>query len=259
MSSCPSLAAKDLTLCHDRRAVIHSVTLTIPDGAFTAIIGPNGSGKSTLLRGLARILPPATGSVRLGGRPLSALSQRDIAQSMAVLPQRPSIATAMRVQDLVARGRTPHRRLLRPWSDADETALTEALALTRMTDLADTPLSALSGGQRQRAWIAMTLAQDTPILLLDEPTTYLDLCHQIEVLSLLRGLADRGKTIVAVLHDINLSARFADHVVALRDGRIRCVGSPDRTVTRETMRDVFGIACHVMPCPVHATPLVVPC
>lgn len=254
----PILRAHDLTIAQGGHTIVSNLTLDIPTGKFTAIIGPNGCGKSTLLRTLARILTPAAGHVELDGKPLTTLPSRVIAQSIGLLPQAPSAPVAMRVADLVARGRTPHQRLFSPWSHDDQRAVTDALDLTHLTDLSDAPLHTLSGGQRQRAWIAMVLAQETPLLLLDEPTTYLDLAHQVEVLGLLRGLTDRGKTIVAVLHDLNLTARHADHIVAMRDGRIQRQGPPDLVLTQAAMADVFDLDCTVIPDPLHGTPMVIP-
>ena len=254
----PRLAAEAITIGYGAAPILREVTLAVPPGRLTAIIGPNGSGKSTLLRTFARILKPGAGRVTLDGRPLSALGHREIARHIAMLPQSPATPAAMNVTELVARGRTPHLGLLRPWSAGDSAAVERALEMTHLEHLARTPLRALSGGQRQRAWIAMALAQDCPILLLDEPTSFLDIEHQVEVLKLLRHLAGQGRTVVCVLHEINLTARFADRVVALRDGRIGFKGPPAQAITEQTIRDTFGLDSVVMPCPVHGTPLVIP-
>ncbi|MFC9946972.1 ABC transporter ATP-binding protein [Streptomyces pratensis] len=258
------LTARALTLAYDDRTVVHELDLAVPDGKVTVIVGPNACGKSTTLRALGRLLKPAGGSVLLDGTELSRIPTRTIAQSVGLLPQTPVAPEAITVSDLVARGRQPHQRWWQQWSDADERAVTEAMERTDITALGDRPVDELSGGQRQRVWIAMALAQDTDLLLLDEPTTYLDIAHQVEVLDLVRRLAapaadgTRGRTVVTVLHDLNQAARYADHLVAMKAGRIVAEGRPGDVVTAELVREVFGLEAVVVPDPVTGSPLVVP-
>ncbi|MFI7276127.1 ABC transporter ATP-binding protein [Streptomyces sp. NPDC049879] len=252
------LAARDLTLAYDEgaRPVVDALDLDIPDGQVTVIVGPNACGKSTTLRALGRLLKPRGGAVLLDGAELSSLPTRRIAQAIGLLPQSPVAPEAITVADLVSRGRQPHQRWWQQWSEADERAVTDAMALTDVTALAGRVVDELSGGQRQRVWIAMALAQETELLLLDEPTTYLDIAHQVEVLNLVRHLS--GRTVVTVLHDLNQAARYADHLVAMKDGRIAARGRPGDIVTAELVRDVFGLEALVVPDPVTGSPLVVP-
>jgi iron complex transport system ATP-binding protein len=253
------LRMRNLELAYDGHAVVSDLTLAIPEGRITALVGPNACGKSTLLRGMARLLKPRDGAVYLDGREIHRYPTRDVALRMGLLPQAPSAPEGLTVEDLVARGRFPHQSWLRQWSSEDEAAVERALRLTATTALRHRPVDELSGGQRQRAWIAMALAQETKLMLLDEPTTYLDLAHQIEVLDLLHDLNRReGRTIVIVVHDLNQAARYADHLVAMRDGRVRVVGRPADVVTEAMVRDVFGVESKVMPDPVSGTPLVIP-
>ncbi len=253
------LQAADVTLAYDEREVVHNLDLVVPRGQITAVVGANGCGKSTLLRALARLMRPRGGSVLLDGRSIAELSTKDVAKRLGILPQSPLAPDGLAVEDLVARGRYPHQTLFHHWSAQDEAAVEAALVATQMTDLRSRPLDELSGGQRQRAWIAMTLAQQTEILLLDEPTTFLDLAHQIEVLDLLADLVgDHGRTVVMVLHDINQACRYADYVVAMLDGRVHAAGVPERVIDAELVRDVFGLAACVIEDPVTGTPLCLP-
>jgi iron complex transport system ATP-binding protein len=253
------LHASDLTLAYDRNTVVANLDVAIPDASFTVIVGANGSGKSTLLRGLARLLRPKSGSVYLDGQQIRSLPAKQVARQLGLLPQGPVAPDGITVGDLVARGRHPHQSLLRQWSNADELAVADAMAATNITDLADDYVDELSGGQRQRVWLAMALAQQTSLLLLDEPTTFLDIAHQIDVLDLCAELnRSRGHTLVAVLHDLNHACRYATHLIAMRDGQIVAEGDPGRIVTAELVEDVFGLTCRVIPDPETGTPLVVP-
>lgn len=254
----PLLEAQGLSVSYGNGDIVRGVDLVIPDGGFTAIVGPNACGKSTLLRALARLLPPSQGTVLLDEKPISAQPSRHVARRLALLPQAQTMPEGLRVRDLVARGRFPHQTFFRRWSDADEEAVAKALAVTDTSDIADRLVDQLSGGQRQRVWIATMLAQDTPIVLLDEPTTFLDLTHQIEVLELCDGLRREGRTVVAVLHDLGLAARYATHMVAMSNGQISAQGTPAEVVTPEVIRDTFGLECLVINDPITGTPLVVP-
>lgn len=253
------LRAEDLRVAYRGREVIRGLSLALPPGKVTAIIGPNGSGKSTLLKAMARILPPAAGRVTLDGADLHRLPTRAVARRLALLPQAPTAPPGITVADLVARGRAPWQGLIRQWSPRDAAALAVALEATGTAALAGERVEALSGGQRQRAWIAMVLAQETEMLLLDEPTTWLDLPYQIEVLRLLRRLnRDMGRTVVSVLHDLNLAARHSDHIVALKEGRLVAEGPPETVLTPARLAETFGLQARVIPDPETGTPLVVP-
>ncbi|MGP8299732.1 ABC transporter ATP-binding protein [Streptomyces inhibens] len=253
------LTARGLTLAYEDRTVVDGLDLDVPHGAVTVVVGPNACGKSTLLRALGRLLGPRRGAVLLDGTDLARIPTKKIAQSLGLLPQTPVAPEAITVADLVARGRQPHQRWWQQWSQEDERAVTEAMARTDVAQLADRAVDELSGGQRQRVWIAMALAQETDLLLLDEPTTYLDIAHQVEVLDLIRQLNhDRGRTVVAVLHDLNQAARYADHLVAMKAGRIVAQGHPGEVVTAELVHEVFGLESVVVPDPVTGSPLVVP-
>jgi iron-siderophore transport system ATP-binding protein len=253
------LAASGATLAYDGHVVAEHLDLEIPDGQVTAIVGPNACGKSTLLRALSRLLRPSSGSVLLDGREIHRLPTKEVARQLGLLPQSPIAPDGITVGDLVARGRTPHQSLLQQWSHADEAAVLAALDATGTAELVDRSVDELSGGQRQRVWIAMALAQETELLLLDEPTTYLDISHQIDVLDLVASLQrDAGRTIVVVLHDLNLACRYAHHVVAMRDGEIVGAGAPADIITAERVEHVFGLECVVIDDPVSHTPLVVP-
>ncbi|MFE7932591.1 ABC transporter ATP-binding protein [Streptomyces sp. NPDC057456] len=258
-SAGPELRARNLHLAYDGRSVVEDLDLRVPTGRITAIVGANACGKSTLLRALARLLTPRRGVVELDGVALRSVPTRDLARTLGILPQTPVAPEGLTVFDLVGRGRSPHQTWWRQWSAADEEAVHGALAATGLTDLADRPVDELSGGQRQRAWIAMAVAQGTPVLLLDEPTTYLDLAHQIDVLDLITDLNRReGRTVVMVLHDLNQACRYADHVIAMKAGRIVAEGAPAEVVTEATVEDVFDLRCRITPDPVSGTPLVIP-
>jgi iron complex transport system ATP-binding protein len=253
------LSARGLTLAYDDRPVVSNLDLDVAEGTCTAVIGPNGCGKSTLLRALGRLLAPRTGEVLLDGAPIHRMPTREVARRVALLPQSPVAPEGLTVADLVARGRHPHQAWYRQWSTSDEAAVAEALRWTGILDLADRPVDQLSGGQRQRAWIAMALAQDTGVLLLDEPTTFLDLAHQIEVLDLVDRLhREAGRTVVMVLHDLNLAARYADRLVAMRDGQIVASGPPVSVLTESLLDEVFGLKARVIPSPFSNHPLVIP-
>jgi len=253
------LAARALTLAYEDRTVVDGLDLVIPDGEVTVIVGPNACGKSTLLRALGRLLKPRGGAVLLDGTDLARIPTKKIAQSVGLLPQTPVAPDAITVADLVSRGRQPHQHWWQQWSDEDERAVGDAMERTDVTELADRLVDELSGGQRQRVWIAMALAQETGVLLLDEPTTYLDISHQVEVLDLVRQLNhERGRTVVAVLHDLNQAARYADHLIAMKAGRIVARGRPSEVVTAELVHEVFGLESVVVPDPVTGSPLVVP-
>lgn len=259
MSHSVRLRSEALSVQFGKSKVLNELSLDIPDGKLTVIVGPNACGKSTLLRALARLQPSSGGQVLLDGKAIHKQNSRSVARRLGILPQMPIAPEGLRVQDLVTRGRTPHQSALKQWSQQDAQAVENALALTGMTHNAHRPLDALSGGQRQRAWIAMVLAQETDIILLDEPTTYLDLPHQIDLLTLVQKLNhDSGHTVVMVLHDINLAARFADHMVALKDGKVCHQGTPEQIVTQDIMAEVFDLRCVVIKDPVHGDPHIIP-
>jgi iron complex transport system ATP-binding protein len=254
-----TLAASDLSLAYDDRVIVDGLSMSIPAESVTVIVGANACGKSTLLRGLARLLKPRHGSVLLDGEDIQRLPTREVATRLGVLPQQPIAPEGITVADLVSRGRHPHQRWFRQWSVEDEDAVTSALTATGIADLAERSVDELSGGQRQRAWIALALAQGTGLMLLDEPTTFLDLAHQVEVLDLLAALNRRERrTIVIVLHDLNLACRYAHHLVAMRDGAIVAEGAPADVITVETVREVFGLRCQVIDDPLTGTPMVLP-
>lgn len=254
-----TLATRELTLAYGDRTIIDRLDLEIASGGLTAIIGANGCGKSTLLRAMARLLSPVAGDVFLDDQPLANRPSREVARILGLLPQSPIAPEGITVSDLVGRGRHPHQGLLAKWSERDYEAVAEALSATGTADLADRVVDELSGGQRQRVWIAMVLAQETDVLLLDEPTTFLDVAHQVEVLDLLTDLnRDRGSTIVMVLHDMNLASRYADHLFALRDGRVVASGTPADVMSADLIREVFDLESEVIVDPVSGTPLVLP-
>ncbi|MEV1292350.1 ABC transporter ATP-binding protein [Pseudonocardia sp. NPDC049635] len=255
-----TLTCQDLSLGYTAGdPVVHGQSVQIPDGAITVVVGPNACGKSTLLRGLAGLMRPQAGRVLLDGTELTRLPATELARRVGVLPQQPTAPDGITVADLVGRGRHPHQRWFRQWSTGDEEAVTAALAATGLTDLADRPVAELSGGQRQRAWIALVLAQGPETMLLDEPTTFLDLAHQLDVLELLRAVNDeQGRTVVMVLHDLELAARYAHHLIAMSGGRIVAEGAPSEVVTEELVSSVFGVDALVTSDPLTGTPLVLP-
>jgi iron complex transport system ATP-binding protein len=253
------LSTKALSLAYDGVSIIRDLNLAIPGGKITALVGANGCGKSTLLRGLARLLKPNGGTVYLDGQSIFNLSTKEVAQQLGILPQSPVAPEGLTVKDLVGQGRYPYQSWLQQWSEKDEIIVQQALEITDLLELADRALDTLSGGQRQRAWIAMALAQDTDILLLDEPTTFLDLAHQIEVLDLLYDLNQhQGRTIVMVLHDLNQACRYADYLVAVKQGRIFTAGEPKQVMTEEMVQEVFGLECRIVADPIVGTPMCVP-
>ncbi|MFF1508693.1 ABC transporter ATP-binding protein [Streptomyces sp. NPDC058326] len=254
------LRAENLTLSYDRRTVATDLAVEIPDRSFTVIIGPNACGKSTLLTALARMLTPRAGQVYLDGAAIASYRSREVARRLGLLPQSSTAPGGITVGDLVARGRYPHQGLLKQWSADDEAAVVEAMRQTGVLELAERPVDDLSGGQRQRVWLSMVLAQQTPILLLDEPTTFLDIAHQVEVLDLCAELhARRGHTVVAVLHDLNQACRYATHLIVMRPGGvIAAEGDPSTVMTAELVEDVFGLPCRIIDDPETGTPLMIP-
>jgi len=258
MTTRHTLAATGMHLAYGAREVVSNLDIAIPPGKLTVIVGANACGKSTMLRGLARLLTPTHGTVLLDGKSIHAMSTREVATILGVLPQSPTAPESIVVADLVGRGRYPHQGWFRRWTAEDDAAVAEALAATDTLELADRPVDELSGGQRQRVWIAMALAQKTDFLLLDEPTTFLDINHQVEVLDLLTDLMRGGRTVVVVLHDLNLACRYADHIVAMKAGRLVAEGRPVEVVTEELVRDVFSMDSRVVVDPVSQTPMIVP-
>ncbi|MEU5798220.1 ABC transporter ATP-binding protein [Streptomyces sp. SUK 48] len=253
------LSADHVTLAYDQRVIAEQLSVEIPDHSFTVIVGPNACGKSTLLRALSRMLKPSQGKVLLDGQAIGSLPAKQVARTLGLLPQSAVAPDGITVADLVGRGRYPHQGLLRQWSTEDERVVQESMRQTGVAELAERYVDELSGGQRQRVWIAMALAQQTPLLLLDEPTTYLDIQHQIDVLDLCAELHEaQGRTLVAVLHDLNHAARYATHLIALRGGEVIAEGAPNDIVTAELVERVFGLKCQVIEDPETGTPLVVP-
>ncbi|PTR38617.1 iron complex transport system ATP-binding protein [Rhodococcus sp. OK611] len=255
----PRLAAEALTVGYGDRIIVDGLDLEIPTGVVTTVIGPNGCGKSTLLRSLGRLLKPKSGQVLLDGKAISTLKTKDVARTLGVLPQAPVAPEGLTVADLVARGRHPHQSWIRQWSADDEGEVARALALTGVSELADRPVDQLSGGQRQRAWISMALAQGTDILLLDEPTTYLDLAHSVEVLDLVDRMHEElGRTVVMVLHDLNLAIRYSDRLIVMSEGAVVASGTPSEVISEELLLKVFGLEARVIEDPVSDRPLIVP-
>ena len=252
------LAGESLTVAYDERVILENLDVTIPEGSFTVIVGPNACGKSTLLRSLSRLLRPSSGSILLDGTDIRDLRTKELARKIGLLPQSSIAPEAITVVDLVSRGRHPHQGVFRQWSPDDEAAVRKALESTRLVPLAHAHVDQLSGGQRQRVWIAMVLAQQTPVMLLDEPTTFLDIAHQIDVMDLCAALNRDGRTLVAVLHDLNQSARYATHLIAMKEGRIVAEGPPSAVVTAELVAEVFNVRARVIADPETGSPLVIP-
>ncbi|MFS0645186.1 ABC transporter ATP-binding protein [Siminovitchia sp. 179-K 8D1 HS] len=252
------LGAEDVTIQYDHRVIYQNLKIEIPDQSFTVIIGPNACGKSTLLRTLSNMIKPSAGHVLLDGKKISTYKSKEVAKKLGLLPQSSTAPDGITVANLVAHGRYPYQNFIQQWTEADEQAVMTAMELTNTTELGNRLVDELSGGQRQRVWVAMVLAQQTPLLLLDEPTTYLDIAHQIELLELFTELNEQGKTLVAVLHDLNHAARYATHLIAMKAGKVIAQGNPANIVTEELIEEVFGLKCKVINDPVTQTPLIVP-
>ncbi|UII55886.1 ABC transporter ATP-binding protein [Cytobacillus spongiae] len=254
-----TIQAEQITAGYENKTILHDVSISIPSNQISIIIGANGCGKSTLLKTMARLIKPTAGQVTLDGKPINKVPPKQLARVLGLLPQSPIVPEGITVADLVGRGRYPHQTFLKGWTKKDYEAVAEAMDIMKITEFADRSIDELSGGQRQRVWIAMALAQQTDILFLDEPTTYLDITYQVEILDLLTDLnRKRGTTIVMVLHDINLSARYADHIFALHKGSLASEGEPAKVITSALIEDIFGLQCTVMTDPVSGSPSVVP-
>ncbi len=255
----PKIRTQDITLGYDETVVIKGLSVEIPAGEITAVVGPNGCGKSTFLRALARLMKPKGGAVYLDGDAIAKLPTREVAKRLGILPQSPEAPEGLTVRELAAQGRYPHQSWLSQWSKADERAVEKALETTGTLEFADRPLDTLSGGQRQRAWISMALAQETDTLLLDEPTTFLDMAHQLEVLHLLDHLnREEGRTVLMVLHDLNNAARFSQHMIALKTGEVFAAGPPEGVMTEKLLREVFSVEAEIIPDPRSGVPLCMP-
>lgn len=252
------LRGERLTLGYGAAPISTELTVEVPDQSFTVIVGPNACGKSTLLRALSRLLKPAHGQIVLDGRNINSFKSKEVSRRLGLLPQSSTAPDGITVADLVARGRYPHQSMLRQWSPEDEAAVEQAMAATAVSELSARLVDELSGGQRQRVWAAMVLAQQTPLLLLDEPTTFLDIAHQIELLELFGRLNREGRTIVAVLHDLNHAARYATHLIAMKDGAVVAEGAPADIVSAALVEHVFGLPCTIIEDPVSKTPLIIP-
>ncbi len=254
-----SLSVSRLSAGYSDADILQGLDLAVPPGRITVIVGANACGKSTLLRAMSRLLSPHKGEVLLDGKSIHRMAPKELARMLGLLPQSPIAPEGITVADLVGRGRHPHQGLFSRWTSQDDEAVADALTATRIVDLAERPVDELSGGQRQRVWIAMALAQQTDILLLDEPTTFLDISHQVEVLDLLTDLNHaRGTTVVMVLHDLNLAARYADHLVAMTQGRIHVSGRPEEVLTQENVRQVFGLESRIVIDPTSGRPIMLP-
>lgn len=252
------LGAENVTVQYDHRVISKNLTIKIPDESFTVIIGPNACGKSTLLRTLSNLIKPSAGHVLLDGKKISTYKTKEVAKKLGLLPQTSTAPDGITVANLVAHGRYPYQNLIQQWTDADEQAVMNAMELTNTAELANRFVDELSGGQRQRVWVAMVLAQQTSLLLLDEPTTYLDIAHQIDLLELFKDLQEQGNTLVAVLHDLNHAARYATHLITMKGGKVIAEGAPADIVTEELIEEVFGLKCKVISDPITHTPLIVP-
>ena len=253
------LSADHLSIGYEEKSVIADLSVDVLDGRITAIVGPNACGKSTLLRGFARLLKPSGGTVILDGQDIGSLHTKEVARRLGLLPQTSIAPEGITVADLVSRGRFPHQKVLRQWSRSDDEAVVEAMRCTGVSDLSGRLVDELSGGQRQRVWVAMVLAQQTPLVLLDEPTTYLDIAHQVELLDLFAMLnREQDRTVVAVLHDLNHACRYADQIIAMKSGSIVAQGDPKSVITEELVEAVYGLKCQIIDDPQTGTPLVVP-
>ncbi|GAB3190671.1 ABC transporter ATP-binding protein [Nesterenkonia suensis] len=252
------LRAEAVSIGYDERTISEGLSVEIPPDSFTVIIGPNACGKSTMLRALSRLLKTSAGEVLLDGKAITSYRTKEVSRRLGLLPQSSLAPDGISVAELVARGRSPHQGMLRQWSADDERAVGEALAATGTTELSPRLVDELSGGQRQRVWVALALAQETPLLLLDEPTTFLDIAHQIDLMELFTDLHLQGRTLVAVLHDLNQAARYATHLIAMKDGEVVAAGDPADVMTETLVEEVFGLRCRILPDPVAGTPQVVP-
>ena len=254
-----SLATESVTLSYDQNVIAKDLSVHIPEGKFSVIVGPNGCGKSTLLRAMSRLLAPQSGRVLLNGEDIHDLATREVAKKLGLLPQSAIAPDGIKVVDLVSRGRFPHQKWFQPWREEDQNAVNAAMKSTNVEEFAFHNVDQLSGGQRQRVWVAMALAQQTPLLLLDEPTTYLDIAHQIELLDLFQDLnRQQGHTLVAVLHDLNHACRYADNLIVMKAGQIIATGTPNDIVNEELIESVFGLPCLIINDPISNTPLIIP-
>jgi len=254
-----ALETKSVTLAYEQNVIAKNLSVEIPNGKFTVIVGPNGCGKSTLLRSLSRLLLPQSGEILLNGENIHSQSTREVAKKLGLLPQSAIAPNGIKVIDLVSRGRFPHQKWFQTWSEADQKGVELAMQATGVMDFAQHNVDQLSGGQRQRVWVAMALAQETSLLLLDEPTTYLDIAHQIELMDLFQDLNRiQGHTLVAVLHDLNHACRYADHLIMIKAGEVIATGSPNEIVTEALIKQVFGLSCLILPDPISNTPLIIP-
>jgi len=254
-----ALSTQSVTLAYEQSVIAKDLSVDIPHGNFTVIVGPNGCGKSTLLRSLSRLLVPQSGEILLNGKNIHSQSTKEVAKKLGLLPQSAIAPDGIKVIDLVSRGRFPHQKWFQPWSEADQQAVELAMQATGVIDYAELNVDQLSGGQRQRVWVAMALAQETSLLLLDEPTTYLDIAHQIELMDLFQDLNQiQGHTLVAVLHDLNHACRYADHLIMIKSGQVIATGAPNEIVTEAIIEQVFGLSCLILTDPVSNTPLIIP-